>query len=96
MKTLRFLFVLSGISLMASVYSFAADPVPAKDKPKDQTACACPKDKDGKACGVDKACCCTGAAATKADQKKDDCQKADCQKADCKKDGCKACDCKKP
>jgi hypothetical protein len=74
MKTLRFLLALSGASLLLAGYAFAGDKDNAqdKDKPKDQAACTCGKDKDGKACGTDKDCCCTGAKASKDDQKKDE------------------------
>jgi hypothetical protein len=89
MKTLRFFLVLSGAALFASTFAFAADQDPAKDMPKDQPACTCPKDKDGKACGVDKACCCSGAKACKNDQKKNDCKKDECKKDDAKKDDAK-------
>ena len=70
MKTLRFLLALSGASLLFSGYAFAGDKDEAKDQDKAK-ACDCSKDKDGKACGVDKDCCCTGAKATKADTKQD-------------------------
>ena len=72
MKTLRFLLALSGASLLLAGYAFAADKDDAKDKPKDSAACTCEKDKDGKVCGTDKDCCCTGAKASKDDQKKDE------------------------
>ena len=103
MKTLRFVIVLIGASLFASALAFAADQVQSKDKPKDQPACCCPKDKDGKACGVDKACCCAAKAA-KDDKKMDGCKMDDSKmggckmddskKGGCKKDGCKMDDCK--
>jgi hypothetical protein len=92
MKILRFVLVLAGASLFASTVAFAADQVAAKDPPKDQPACSCPKDKDGKVCGVDKACCCSGAKACKDDKKKDDCKKDDSKKDGCKKDDCKKVD----
>ena len=68
MKNLRFLLALGAASLLFSGAAFAADQ--AKDQGKEKT-CDCGKDKDGKACGVDKDCCCTGAKATKADTKQD-------------------------
>ena len=71
MKTLRFLLALSGASLLLSGYAFAGDKDESKDQAKAKAACDCGKDKDGKACGVDKDCCCTGAKATKADTKQD-------------------------
>ncbi len=71
MKTLRFLFALSGASLLLSGYAFAADKDQSKDQDKPKAACDCGKDKDGKACGTDKDCCCTGAKATKTDSKQD-------------------------
>ena len=57
MKNLRFLAAL--IIAAAFVVPF----VKADDAKKDEKAektCDCGKDKDGKACGVDKDCCCTG------------------------------------
>jgi hypothetical protein len=44
--------------------SLAADPKPAAED-KNPAGCDCGKDKDGKVCGVDKDCCCTGQKATK-------------------------------
>jgi len=85
MKTLRFLLVLAGASLFISTFAFAEAPDQAKDQPKDKPACTCPKDKDGKVCGVDKACCCATAKACPADQKKDDTKKDDTKKDDAKK-----------
>jgi hypothetical protein len=71
MKTLRFLLALTGASLLLSGYAFAADKDQPKDQDKPKAACDCGKDKDGKVCGVDKDCCCTGAKATKTDTKAD-------------------------
>jgi hypothetical protein len=83
MKTLRFLLALSGASLLLSGYAFAADKDQSKDQDKPKAAaCDCAKDKDGKACGVDKDCCCTGAKATKTDSSKQDQPKQDQPKQD--------------
>ena len=64
-------------SLLALLFSgalltvaFAADQKPAAED-KNPAGCDCGKDKDGKVCGVDKDCCCTGQKATKP-AKKDD------------------------
>lgn len=65
MKTLRLLAVLSIGSAFFAPFSFAAD---KNEKPAEKV-CDCEKDKDGKACGVDKDCCCTGKKATKAEKK---------------------------
>ena len=69
MKNLRFLLALGAASLLYAGSAWAADQ--AKDQDKAKTSCDCGKDKDGKACGVDKDCCCTGAKATKTDAKQD-------------------------
>jgi hypothetical protein len=52
-----------------------------KAAPKAKAACDCPKDKDGKVCGTDKDCCCTGAKACKPDQK---CEKPAAKPGDAK------------
>ncbi len=78
MKKLRFLVALSWASLLISGSAIAADQ--AKDQEKAKTSCDCGKDKDGKACGVDKDCCCTGAKATKADTKQDQPKPEDAKK----------------
>ncbi len=80
MKTLRFLLALSWASLLLSSYAFAEDKDQAKNQDKPKTSCDCGKDKDGKACGVDKDCCCTGAKATKADTKQDQPKPEDAKK----------------
>ena len=71
MKTLRFLLALWGASLLPAGHALAADKDQGKDQDKPKTTCDCSKDKDGKTCGVDKDCCCTGAKATKTDTKQD-------------------------
>jgi hypothetical protein len=90
MKIHRFLLAFSCAFLLLASYAFAGDKDPCKDKDtsKDQAACTCPKDKDGKVCGTDKDCCCTGAKACKDGQKN--------QKQDVKKDDAKTDDAKKP
>jgi hypothetical protein len=57
-------------SLLAVVLFAASLAVPAfvmagEEKPKEAPACGCAKSEDGKACGVDKDCCCTGEKAKK-------------------------------
>ena len=56
MKSLRFLLALAFASTLALTIARAHDD---KDKAAEKT-CDCPKDKDGKVCGKDKDCCCTG------------------------------------
>lgn len=88
MKTLRFLLALSCASVLLAGYAFAGDKDQCKgqDNANDKPACTCGKDKDGKVCGVDKDCCCTGAKACKDNQKQDDNnQKQDEKKDDTKK-----------
>jgi hypothetical protein len=69
MKTPR---AIIGLLFSAVLFAtaFAADSKPtAADK--SPAGCDCAPDKDGKLCGVDKDCCCTGQKATKP-AKKDD------------------------
>jgi hypothetical protein len=42
----------------------------AKSEKSCESCCECPKDKEGKTCGVDKDCCCTGKKAEKKEEKK--------------------------
>jgi hypothetical protein len=86
MKIHRFLLAFSCASLLLASAAFAGDKDQCKDTSKDQPACTCPKDKDGKVCGKDKDCCCTGAKACKDDQK---CPATDAKKDDAKKDDAK-------
>jgi len=72
MKSLRFLLALAFAGFLTTAFVRAAD-----DKPKsEEKACDCPKDKDGKVCGKDKDCCCTGKkcdkSMDKADEKKEE------------------------
>lgn len=56
MKSLRFLLALALAGLCSATLLRATD-----DKAKSaEKTCDCPKDKDGKVCGKDKDCCCTG------------------------------------
>ncbi len=56
MKSIRFLLALAMVSFLATSVVRAGD-----DKAKTaEKTCDCPKDKDGKVCGKDKDCCCTG------------------------------------
>lgn len=68
MNKFRFLLSLCLVSALTTGFALAADQ--KKDEAKEEKACDCGKDKDGKTCGVDKDCCCTGKKATKADDKK--------------------------
>jgi hypothetical protein len=67
MKTIRFLAALLIASTLVAPFALADD---AKKSDKEEKMCDCAKDKDGKACGVDKDCCCTGKKATKSTEKK--------------------------
>lgn len=80
MKTLRLLLALGFASTVFAQAVRAADD--KKAPAKEEKTCDCGKDSDGKVCGVDKDCCCTGEKATKSADKKDD--KKD-QKKDAKK-----------
>ncbi len=64
MKIIRFLLALSFVSA-----GFVAGSAFAGEC-KSEKSCDCGKDKDGKACGVDKDCCCTGKKAEKKPEKK--------------------------
>lgn len=69
MKTLRSLLVLMFAAVLAGSVAFAAHHEEKKtpDKPADKAAkaaCGCATGEDGKVCGVDKDCCCTGEKAT--------------------------------
>jgi hypothetical protein len=84
MKSLKFSLACAFVSSLLAGIAWAADDAQAKDqdKPKDQAACTCAKDKDGKACGLEKDCCCTGAKATCKDTAKTDTQKQQDQPKD--------------
>ena len=68
MKTLRFLTAFAIVSVVAAPFSLAADN--KKEEKTSPSGCDCEKDKDGKVCGVDKDCCCTGKKCEKPDDKK--------------------------
>jgi len=73
MKSLRLILALGFSAALCTAVFAAADPKPAEAKSPER--CTCAKDKDGKVCGVDKDCCCTGKKATKPagkEDKKDD------------------------
>jgi hypothetical protein len=56
MKSFRFLLALTLAVFLTTAFVRAAD-----DKAKtEEKTCDCAKDKDGKVCGKDKDCCCTG------------------------------------
>jgi hypothetical protein len=69
MKSLRFLLALALAGFLTAAFVHAAD-----DKGKTaEKVCDCPKDKDGKVCGKDKDCCCTGKKCDKgSDQKSEE------------------------
>ena len=70
MKTVLRLLLTGVFSVALCAASLAADQKPAAED-KNPAGCDCGKDKDGKVCGVDKDCCCTGQKATRP-AKKDD------------------------
>ena len=63
MKTIRFFAAFALLSAFASPF------VRAEDPKKEEKVCDCAKDKEGKECGVDKDCCCTGKKAEKTAKK---------------------------
>jgi hypothetical protein len=66
MKSLRLLLALALAGFLAPAL------VRAEDKAKSgEKTCECARDKDGKECGKDKDCCCTGKKCDK-DQKPDE------------------------
>jgi hypothetical protein len=79
MNTLRSLFALLFATALTGSVALAetsADGKKATDKPA-KAACGCATGKDGKVCGVDKDCCCTGdPAKAKPEDKKADGKKA--------------------
>jgi|GEM_PF-1079719 hypothetical protein len=62
MKTLRSLFVLTCACALAASSAFADRPADrkARGRTSPAAACACITGQDGKVCGIDKDCCCTG------------------------------------
>ncbi len=58
MKSLRSLLALAFAAALAGTVAQAADKKP--DAKPAKSDCGCEVGKDGKACGVDKDCCCTG------------------------------------
>lgn len=69
MKTLRFLATFTMVSSFAGPFALAADSAKTEEKTPPK-GCDCEKDKDGKVCGVDKDCCCTGKKCGKTEEKK--------------------------
>lgn len=66
MKSIRLLLALAMVSFLATSLVHASD-----DKAKTaEKTCDCPKDKDGKVCGKDKDCCCTGKKCAMSSEKK--------------------------
>ncbi len=85
MKTLRLVLALGFLSAFAIGLARAADDKKPAEA-KNPAGCDCGTDKDGKVCGVDKDCCCTGQKATKTADKKDDKGEKKSEKKDEKKD----------
>ena len=69
MKILRLLATLALASTFAAPFALAAET--KKEEKSSPKGCDCEKDKDGKTCGVDKDCCCTGKKCEKPDDKND-------------------------
>lgn len=67
MKSLRLLLALAFAGMLSTAIVRAGDKAECADK--DAKKCCCEKDKDGKACGKDKPCCCA-AEAPKGEEKK--------------------------
>jgi hypothetical protein len=73
MNLLRPLLAFFSALALAGSLAFAEGALSDKAKPA-KAACGCPVGKDGKTCGIDKDCCCTGekakgkAAAAKCEQ----------------------------
>jgi hypothetical protein len=94
MKTLRTLLALAFATALAGSVAFADDHGKATEAKPEKAACGCVVKKDGKVCGVDSDCCCTGEKATgkKAEKKSE--KKADEKKACCANDKCTGGECK--
>lgn len=64
MKTLRVLSSLFFAAALVGSAAFAADKAPAakpaEPKKEAKADCGCETGKDGKVCGIDKDCCCSG------------------------------------
>lgn len=75
MKAIRSLLALAFASLFASTVVLAEHHDEKKSESK--AACGCVTGADGKACGVDKACCCSGEKAKDASADKKAEKKAD-------------------
>ena len=85
MKTLRLILALGLLATFVSTAVRAADDKKPAEA-KNPAGCDCGTDKDGKVCGVDKDCCCTGQKATKSADKKDDKGEKRSEKKEEKKD----------
>ena len=91
MKTLRSLLALAFAAAFATTAAFADHHGKKADAKPEKAACGCVVKADGKVCGVDSDCCCTGEKAKGKDKaaKKAD-KKACCAEATCAESGCKA------
>ncbi len=86
MKTLRTLLALAFATALAGSVAFAAAEEKKSAAKPEKAPCGCVVKKDGKVCGVDRDCCCTGEKAKgkdKADKKAGD-KKGHENKADAK------------
>lgn len=92
MKPLRSLLALTFAALFAGSVALADQDAAGKStesKPA-KADCGCATGKDGKVCGVDKDCCCSGEKAKgRAEEKKPEEKKP--AKCDTKAGGCDAC-----
>lgn len=97
MKLIRSIIALAFATALAGSVAFADDHGKKSEAKPEKAPCGCVVKKDGKVCGVDSDCCCTGEKAKgKSDAKKAACADGKC--ADCKcedgkcKDGKKCAD----
>lgn len=97
MKSFKTILALAFATLFAgSVALVAADAAKPDAKPA-KASCGCAVKADGKVCGVDSDCCCSGekakgkseAAKDAAADKKAGCADAKCAEAKCAEGGCK-------
>ncbi len=109
MKSFKTILALAFATLFAGSAALVAADAAKPDAKPAKASCGCVVKADGKVCGVDSDCCCSGekakgkseaakdAAAEKKAEKKAGCTDAKCAEAGCAEGGCKtAKECKSP
>lgn len=88
MKLIRSILALAFATAIAGSVAFSAADEQKAAKPE-KAPCGCVVKKDGKVCGVDSDCCCTGEKA----KGKSDAKKAACADGKCAEGKCADCKC---